>query len=417
MFGCGSMSRHRRRVDIIADVLSVASKGARKTRIMYVANLSYKLLEKYLAETTGMGFMRFNNDYYEVTERGLAFLEKYNGYSSKYSSIDKTLQGMTSEKDALERMCQLQGNDFSRRVEGKRDKDKVVHEEARGKIKGAILAAGDGVRIQNVTYGAIPKELLPIASVPTIRFPIESLKLVGVKDISVVISPNGKHDIIQGLRSGKKLGVNISYVVQDVEDGEPRGIGKAISSIKDWVGQNDFLVACGDTILCNFSSHAPFDCLNSLVKVHLMRDPLATIFLYPTRADPTRFGVVKLQDLQDDTGNPYGQVERLIEKPRKEIAKSLAHNGFNYVIAGYYAFKPRIFSYIEKTKPDARNEIQITDALVLALESGEKVFGVIHGKERGREMFPYEYWDVGIPEAYKEANRKLLTIDIEGILT
>jgi dTDP-glucose pyrophosphorylase/predicted transcriptional regulator len=408
------MVRYRRRFEIIADILSAALKGAKKTRIMYVANLSYELLEKYLAETIRMGFIRLNNSDYEVTESGLAFLEKYNGYSGRYSGISRMLQGMASEREALNRMCQPQDNDFLKRGDSR---FKGSERQSRGQIKGAILAAGEGARIKNITYGAIPKELLPIASVPTIRFPIESLKLVGVKEISIVISANGKHDIIQGLRSGKKLGVNINYVVQDADDGEPRGIGKAIFSVKGWVGQDDFLVACGDTILCDLSSKTPFDCLSSLLKVHLTKDPLATVFLYPTKTDPSRFGVAKFQELQNDSGTPYGQVERLIEKPSRNVAKTLTYNGFNYVIAGYYAFKPRIFSYIEKTKPDPRNEVQITDALILAIENGERVFGVVHGKQRDKQMFPYEYWDVGIPEAYKEANRKLLSVDVEGILT
>ncbi len=48
-------------------------------------------------------------------------------------------------------------------------------------MKGVILAAGEGTRIRSVTYGAFPKELLPIGNVPTIRFPIEALKLAGVR--------------------------------------------------------------------------------------------------------------------------------------------------------------------------------------------------------------------------------------------
>ena len=97
-------------------------------------------------------------------------------------------------------------------------------------MKGVILAAGEGTRIRDVTYGAIPKELLPIGNVPTIRFPIESLKLAGIKDIFVVISPNGKHSIVQGLKSGRRFGVNLCYVVQERNGNEPRGTGKAILS-------------------------------------------------------------------------------------------------------------------------------------------------------------------------------------------
>lgn len=100
------MTKYRNRVDIIADVLKVAIEGAKKTRIMYFANLSYKLLEKYLAETSNIGFLRFDNGGYEVTEMGRAFLQRYNIFSSKYSGVEKTLQSMAFEREVLEKMCQ-----------------------------------------------------------------------------------------------------------------------------------------------------------------------------------------------------------------------------------------------------------------------------------------------------------------------
>ena len=100
------MTKYRNRVDIIADILKVAIEGAKKTRIMYFANLSYKLLEKYLAETSKIGFLRFNHDGYEVTETGRAFLQRYRDFSSRYSSVEKTLQSMAFEREILEKMCQ-----------------------------------------------------------------------------------------------------------------------------------------------------------------------------------------------------------------------------------------------------------------------------------------------------------------------
>jgi predicted transcriptional regulator len=100
------MVKYRNRVDIIAAILNVAVAGAKKTRIMYFANLSYRLLEKYLAETSEIGFLQVNNDGYIVTERGRVFLDKYKDFSSKYSSVEKTLQSMSSERGLLERMCQ-----------------------------------------------------------------------------------------------------------------------------------------------------------------------------------------------------------------------------------------------------------------------------------------------------------------------
>ena len=283
-------------------------------------------------------------------------------------------------------------------------------------MKGVIVAAGEGSRIRSITYGAFPKELLPIGNVPTIRFPIEALKLVGIKDISIVIAPNTKHGIIDGLQSGRRFGVNISYVVQERGKNGLSGLGRAILSAKRWVNDDkDFVVACGDTILCDFSSKNPFDCLQPLVKVHLSNRALATVLLHPTNFDVRRFGLAKFKRLRCEGDVWYGRLESLIEKPSLKVAEAYKSNGFNYVVAGYYAFNPKIFSYIEKTKPGVKNEVQITDAIQMALENGEKVYGVVHGKNRNGKVFPCEYWDVGIPEAYKEANKRLLDANLDQL--
>ena len=104
------MSKYRRRLEIIAGVLYAANKGAKKTRIMYIANLSHSLLVKYLDKTVAIGFIRANSDGYCVTARGQAFLEKYSDLSSKYSRIESELQSMTFEREILEKMCESPSN-------------------------------------------------------------------------------------------------------------------------------------------------------------------------------------------------------------------------------------------------------------------------------------------------------------------
>jgi len=104
------MAKYRRRFEIIADILKAAGNGAKKTRIMYVANLSHRLLEKYLTETINVGFIRFNNDYYEVTDKGRLFLEKYEQFSSRYSKIQRELENIRFEMEVLEKMCATAGD-------------------------------------------------------------------------------------------------------------------------------------------------------------------------------------------------------------------------------------------------------------------------------------------------------------------
>jgi predicted transcriptional regulator len=102
--------KYRDRVEIVVDILNAASQGAKKTRIMYVANLSYRLLEKYLGETIRMGFLFFGSNGYEVTEKGRSFLEKYEEFSSKYSRVASDMKNMLSERRALEKLCEPEIN-------------------------------------------------------------------------------------------------------------------------------------------------------------------------------------------------------------------------------------------------------------------------------------------------------------------
>jgi len=100
------MVKYRDELGIIADVLYAAGSGAKKTRIMYVANLSHGLLEKYLWATTRSGFLRSNHEGYEVTEKGQAFLEKYAVFSSRCLRVEKEFQNVNFEREALGRMCE-----------------------------------------------------------------------------------------------------------------------------------------------------------------------------------------------------------------------------------------------------------------------------------------------------------------------
>lgn len=283
-------------------------------------------------------------------------------------------------------------------------------------LKGVILAAGQGTRMSSITYNGFPKELLPIGNVPTIRFPLEAIKLAGIRNIMIVIAPQSKHGIIDGLQSGKRFGTSICYYVQEKPENGSTGMGMAILSIKSGIDDEDFIVACGDTILCNFSLKNPLNCLKPLVDVHSSVDAIATILVHPIYTDPGRFGVVKFKEFIDRDGILFGGLEDLIEKPDPEIAEKYKMNGCYYTIAGYYAFKPKIFKYIEQTKPGINNEVQITDSISLALKNGEKVYAVIHGKTLDNKIVPYNYWDVGVPEDYQNANKYLFEKEIAKFL-
>jgi len=105
------MAKYRSRLEIIADVLSVVSGGARKTQIMYQANLSYKLLTQYLKDVIDMGLVKMKDrSTYELTEKGFDFLKEFKGYHERRVEAEEKLNGVQNEKVMLENRFLNAGN-------------------------------------------------------------------------------------------------------------------------------------------------------------------------------------------------------------------------------------------------------------------------------------------------------------------
>jgi predicted transcriptional regulator len=69
--------RYRSRLDIMADVIKITITGAKKTQIMFKANLSYKLLQIYMRTLLDEGLISQSDGKYVATDRGKEFLETY----------------------------------------------------------------------------------------------------------------------------------------------------------------------------------------------------------------------------------------------------------------------------------------------------------------------------------------------------
>ena len=101
------MGNYRGRLDIIADILRVVSGDARKTQIMYQANLSYRVLQKYLAEITGASLINFEDKRrcYILTAKGREFLDAYQEYSKTSRQVEKRVDDVRAKKGVLEKLC------------------------------------------------------------------------------------------------------------------------------------------------------------------------------------------------------------------------------------------------------------------------------------------------------------------------
>ena len=93
-------------LDIVRDMLSVASVKARKTRIMYQANLSFVQLEKYLHDLLEKGLLNYDGDScYAITKKGLEFLRLYDEYVDRCKVIKQQVDQSARNRLLLEHMC------------------------------------------------------------------------------------------------------------------------------------------------------------------------------------------------------------------------------------------------------------------------------------------------------------------------
>ncbi len=226
-------------------------------------------------------------------------------------------------------------------------------------IVGLIPAAGSGTRLYPFSR-AVPKEMYPILGKAVIEHCVENLKAGGVDRIFLIVGYQ-KGAIMDYIGDGTFFGVNAAYIYQM----KRKGLGHAIYQGKGWV-HTTFVTLLGDSFI------EPKNEIKSLINVHMKKKPIATLLLFEVR-DPKGYGLAKVK-MEDSC---CGVVERVVEKPTREKASDYKVNGGYYAMCGGYVFEPKIFDYIEKTKPGAKGEIQITDAIDLALKNGELVYGVV----------------------------------------
>lgn len=247
-------------------------------------------------------------------------------------------------------------------------------------IVGLIPAAGIGKRLYPYSR-AVPKEMYPILGKAVIEHAVENLKVGGIKKIYMVVGYQ-KGALMDYIGDGSFFGVKVVYLYQMSR----KGLGHSILQGKEWINQT-FVTLLGDSFI------EPKEEIKEIIEYHKKEKPLATVMVFEVK-DVSGYGIAKFKRL----ANGVGPIEKMIEKPSKKEAECLKTNGNFYALCGLYVFEPKIFNYIEKTKPGLNNEIQLTDAMQLAIENGERINGfVLKGK----------YLDIGKWQTVKETEEFL----------
>ena len=254
-------------------------------------------------------------------------------------------------------------------------------------IVGLIPAAGIGKRLYPFSR-AVPKEIYPILGKAVIEHTIENLKVGGVNRIFMVVGFQ-KGALMDYVGDGSFFGVDVAYLYQM----KRKGLGHGILQGKDWINTT-FVTLLGDSFI------EPKDEIRELVEYHIKEKPIATVMVFEVESTEG-YGIAKFRHLE----NGVGEIEKMAEKPTGKQAEGLRTNGKFYALCGAYVFEPKMFEYLEKTPPGINNEIQLTDAMILAMKNGEKINGfVLKGK----------YLDIGKWRTVKEAEKFMREVmDVE----
>ena len=202
-------------------------------------------------------------------------------------------------------------------------------------MKGIILAGGSGTRMFPTTK-VISKHLLPVYDKPMIYYPLSTLMLAGIKEILIISTSNDLPVYQELLGDGLKLGLSITYKVQD----KPNGIAEAFIIGEDFIGSDNVALILGDNIL--YGKGLSNMLKNAIIEVENNNN--SVIYGYSVK-DASRYGVVEF-----DNQNNIISIE---EKPKNPKS--------NYAVIGLYFYTNEVIKHSKTIIPSARGELEITD--------------------------------------------------------
>ncbi len=269
--------------------------------------------------------------------------------------------------------------------------------------KAVIPVAGLGTRLLPATKSQ-PKEMLPVGRKPAVQYVVEEMVEAGITQILLItgrqkssiedhfdretelerrLVRTGAYDLAEELNFFEE-DVALFYTRQSVQSGP----ADAIRLAADFVGDEPFLVAYGDTIIT--SQQRP-SLIQRMLEDHLDSGARATLAVETVRReDVQRYGIV-----QPTAGTPAQptaafEIDDLIEKPEVATAPS------TLAITPRYIFDRSIFDAINRTLPGRGGELWLTDSIAILLRQGGGVRCLPLGTGEKR-------YDIGNFETYFKA--------------
>jgi len=244
-------------------------------------------------------------------------------------------------------------------------------------MKGIILAGGSATRLYPVTL-PVCKQLLPVYDKPMVYYPLSILMLSGIREVLIVSTPKDIGRFEEIFTDGSKLGLSISYQVQE----KPRGLSDAFVVGEEFLGGESVMMILGDNILYGHGLTKLLQQARASIDEH----GGAHNFAYYVN-DPERFGVIEFNDRDE--------VLSIEEKPLKPKS--------NFASLGLYMFDGQAAEIARSVQPSPRGELEITSMLEHYLKQQQ-----LRVTPLGRG---FAWFDAGTHDSLLEASEFVATIE------
>jgi glucose-1-phosphate thymidylyltransferase len=247
----------------------------------------------------------------------------------------------------------------------------VTHDASVRTTQAVILARGLGTRMRReaesvretltdeqrraAERGA--KGMMPLGARPFLDYVLSALADAGIRDVTLVVSPEADDMRDYFERTHVPERVRVRFAVQ----AEPRGTADAVQSVRGVVDDAPFLVLNSD----NYYPIESYSALAALGGSGLVAFEAETL-VRESRLEPERVLRYALLDIDDD-----GVLRGVREKPPAD--DPLAQRAERWVSMNLWSFTPVIFDACARVRSSPRGELEIQDAVTIAMrELGER---------------------------------------------
>lgn len=244
--------------------------------------------------------------------------------------------------------------------------------------KAVIPVAGLGTRMLPATK-AIPKEMLPIVDKPLIQYVVNECVAAGIKEI-VLVTHSSKNSIENHFDTSFELEATLEkrvkrqlldevqsicpkdVTIMHVRQGQAKGLGHAVLCAHPLVGDEPFAVVLPDVILDDAASDLRKENMAAMVSA-FNETEVSQVMVEPVpMSEVSSYGVADINGSELNPGES-APMTKVVEKPDQEEAPS------NLAIVGRYVLPAEIWGLLERTPVGAGDEIQLTDAIDMLMET------------------------------------------------